>query len=313
MTIAKYNTSKGSNTYKTTVNNYVGGVSVDTSGLEAQIAANTSSISQNRVNIYNLQNVINDIPNKYLKRTGDNSDYSYRFGTVYTDYLQSQNYNSGRGFKLVGSADSTANDKYFFKMIDLGNGYINFTTTTSDETEIVSYTTYKKMILNKNNAFTITNSVSGASVIVQAGYNLTHSHNFTIISEKLQYKYYQSMSLQMTVPPSDTSDDYVWTDAEEVSNGWQIPITSDGRQTTYVLRYIVEYSYSDKTMTGAISLFIQGTDPNNNQTLFYGGSSRYTEMTSTYVQCISGSSGCKMTSDGIYKSSDGGENWTKVL
>ena len=313
MKIAKYNTKKGSNTYKTTINNYIGGSSVDTSGMEAQIAANTISINQNKVNITNLQNVVNDIPNKYLKRTGDSSEHSYKFGTIYTDNLESQNYNSGRGYRLVGSADSTTNDKYFFKIIDLGNGYIHFTYTNSSEAEVVGYTNYDKISLEKHNAFTITNSVSGASVIVQAGYNLTQSQKFTIISEKLQYKYFQSISTLTAAAPSNNFDDSMWADAREVHNGWEIPITSDGRQTTYELRYVVEYSYNDSTINGTISLFISGTDPNNDQTLFYGGSSRYTEMTSTYVQCISGSSGCKITSDGIYKSSDGGENWTKVI
>ena len=322
MRIAKYNTSKGSNTYKTVVNTVVsGGGSVDTSGLEAQIAANSASISENRVNISDLQNTVNAIPGKYLKRTGDSTDSTYRFGTIYTDNLESQNYNSGRGFRLVGDSNSSAEDKYQFKMIDLGNGYINFTATASEETREVYNTSYDKMTLLKNNAFSINNSVPGASVIVSAGYNLTHRNYFTIISEKLQYQYFQSISFTANPPGSEIGgNDTLWFDAEQVGNGWEIPLTSNGRESTYNIRYIVEYSYNSPTAGGTqaqwigyISLYIQGTDPNNNRTYFYGGSYRYTEMTSSYIQCISGTSGYKMTSNGIYKSTDGGESWTKVL
>lgn len=311
MRIAKYNTNKGSNTYKATINNYIGGGNtVDTSGLEAQIATNANNIATNRVDIVNLQNIVNAIPNTYLRRTGDSSIHYYRFGKVYTDNLESGNYSSGRGFSLSGDSNSAEEDKYIFKIIDLGNGYIPFTATTSDQ-EQVSYTSYAKKILEQDSAFTITNSIAGASVVVSAGYNVSNRY-FTIISQKLQYQVYQSLSINAS--PSDS--DAAWNDAE-YTGGWEIPLASNGRECTYKLRYIVEYSYDCGNTTlpavGFISLYIEGTDAENNQTFSYGGSSRYSEMTSSYVQCLSGSCGYKMMADGIYKTTDGGETWTKVL
>lgn len=103
-----------------------------------------------------------------------------------------------------------------------------------------------------------------------------------------------------------------WMELEKDEQGnWIVPLDILGDDMTYSLRYKATVHYNRPNISGNFSVFIEGTDANNNQTVLYGGSTRRTTVTSTAVSVMNNNNGYALMSDGLYKITNG--SWTKLI
>ena len=313
MRFIKYNKTKGKsvsggNTV-TTVNN----PTVDLSGVYARLNEDEATISELNRQVTYLNNVANGLESKYLRKDkSDNTDYTLTIGTARSDNFVSNRYDaSGIGFLLAETGSLSSNPNYTLILSGLGNesSQINSKSVQLDE-QIMNYdTTYNQsVLLDCSNCFSVNTTTDGAYVLIDAGY--TCGSNYTILEESLYMTYFQEMHFNAN--PNQPSDYGI--ELEKQGSYWKVPLVSDGRNTTYNLKYVVKYNYvapGGQVVSGqAINLYIKGT--NNTTTDYYGGVANKLVATPDYLQLTTNGAGIMITSQGIFRMDSQG-NMTQLL
>ena len=89
-----------------------------------------TKVSTLELQLSRAQAALAGLDSKYLSKYGDNSIYSYVLGAIYTNFLQSEMYNNGVGFRLSGNPTATVDDKYNLIIRDVG-GVLSSSTPSS--------------------------------------------------------------------------------------------------------------------------------------------------------------------------------------
>lgn len=315
MRFIKYNITKGksagsnSTVAVATVNN----PTVDLSSVYARLNEDEATINELNRQVTLLNDVANGLESKYLRKDkSDATDYTLSMGNARSNSFVSNRYDSsGIGFLLAETGSASSNPNYALILSGLGNGssQINSKSVQLDE-QIMNYDTIynQSVLLECSSCFTVNTTTDGAYVLIDAGY--TCGSNYTILEESLYMTYFQEMHFNAT------PDQFVYygVELERQGNYWKVPLVSDGRNTTYNLKYVVRYSYvapsSDVAIGQALNLYIKGT--NTTTTDFYGGVANKLVATPDYLQLTTNGAGIRITSQGIFRMDSQG-NMTQLL
>lgn len=318
MRFIKFNITKGksvgSNNAATTVNN----PTVDLSSVYARLNEDEATINELNGQVTLLNNVVNDLESKYLRKDkSDNTDYTLTIGTARSNSFVSKQYDStGIGYLLAETDTASESPNYALILSGLGNGstQINCKSVQLDEPLINYDTIYNQsVVLDCSSCFSINTTTDGAYALIDAGF--TCGSNYTILEETLYMTETQEMQ-PAGAPPVDPSEyEYNYgVELEKQGNYWKVPLTSNGRNTSYHFKYVVKYNYvapSGDVATGqAINLYIKGT--NNTTTDFYGGVANKLVATPDYLQLTTNGTGIRITSQGIFRMDSQG-NLTQLL
>lgn len=314
MRFIKYNITKGKSAVNTNVTTTVNNPTVDLSGVYSRLSENEVAIGDISRQITQLNNLVNGLDSKYLRKdkSDDNSFYTLSIGNARSDSFVSKQYDStGIGFVLTETDTASESPNYALIMSGLGNGctQINSKSVQLDE-QIMNYETIynQEVILNCNSCFSVASNTTGAYVLIDAGY--TCGNQYQILEESLYATYYQEMNVNIS---PEQLEDY-GRELEKQGNYWKVPLVTDGRNTTYNLKYVVKYNYvapSSQVVAGqAINLYIKGT--HTTTTDYYGGIANKLVATPDYLQLTTNKAGIRITSQGIFRMDSQG-NMTQLL
>lgn len=321
MRFIKYNITKGKSSSSGTGSKPTATVytpTVDLSGVYSRMSEDEASISELNRQVTQLNNITSGLDNKYLRKDkSDNTDYILAIGTARSNNFVSNKYDStGIGFLLAETGSASDRPDYTLILSGLGNGFsqINCKSVQLD-TQVMHYETVynQKLELTCSNCFSLANTTQGAYVLINAGY--TCGSNYQILEETLYMTYTQEMQ-PAGAPPINPSqyDQNFGEELEKQGNYWKVPLVSNGRNTTYNLKYVVKYNYvapKGEVVTGqAINLYIKGT--NNTTTDFFGGVANKLVATPDYLQLTTNGAGIRITSQGIFRMDSQG-NLTQLL
>lgn len=316
MRLIKYNISKGtkvSNSNATTNYQVVGNSTVDLSSVYSRLNDDEASISELNRQVTQLNNITSGLDNKYLRKDkADNTDYTLTMGIARSGRFVSSKYDSsGIGFALTETGTASTSPDSALILSGLGNGstQISSRSVQLDE-QIMTYDTIydQSVLLDCSSCFSVNTTTAGAYVLIDAGY--TCGSNYTILEESLYMTYFQEIHFNAT---PDQFVDY-GIELEKQGNYWKVPLVSDGRNTTYNLKYVVKYNYvapGGQVVSGqALNLYIKGT--NNTTTDYYGGVANKLVATPDYLQLTTNGAGIRITSQGIFRMDSQG-NMTQLL
>ena len=306
MIISKYNRAPGDGTKPNIGSTAVagGGSTVDLTPLTEKVAALESEVSQLRLQLNRMQTVMAGLDSRFLSKLGDRSDYAYYLGAVYTDFLQSEMYANGVGFRLSGSATATVDDKYNLIIRDVGWGQVPFSTIQQDDASLVDTDTDEASAqLNETNISIGATHASGY-LLVDCGATLTQERCFTEIAKTVKYKVDHTRNNQHFVDP--------WRDADTDPNGNFILHFGKADNVSIDIRYTFTYAFKHygNITSGTYRLYIRGTDYANNKTDCFAAATKITTINASGVTVMEDNNGARITSSGVELTTDGGAHWS---
>lgn len=309
MNIAKYNIPAGAATTANVGTTAVsgGGYTVDLTPITEKVAALESKVSSLELQLSKLQAAIMGLDSKYLSKMGDRSDYSYFLGALYSDFVQSEMYENGVGYRVSGSPTAAAEDKYNLIIKDYGWGEVPFSTVNQDTVTYVDSDTDEATSQLAVNGISIGTMTAPGYLLVDCGATLTNERCFTVIAKRVSYR------VKVTVGQGTTVSE--WMDAETDSNGMFIlhfATASAGATVKFDIRYTYTYAFRHygNTTSGTLRLYIRGTDPSNSQTDCFGEAVKVSTMNAGCFTVMKDKDGMRLTSDGVQETDDGGLTWT---
>ena len=309
MIIAKYNIApgSGSNASKgaTAVSGGAGGsATVDLFPLTAKIATLEAKVSSLELLLSKANAVLAGLDGRFLSKLGDRSEYSYALGALYTDFIQSEMYDNGVGYRISGSPTAQVEDKYNLIVKDLGWAQVQFNTVRqSDVTMVTDNTDEATAQLTANNV-SIGATLAAGYLLVQCGAVLTNERCFTEVAKRVIYQVSKTIGNQTFVSG--------WREAETDSAGNFILEFGKADNVCFTIRFTYTFAfrkYGDIT-SGTYSLYIGGTDPDDNMTDCFAAAIKTTTVNASGVSVMQGDDGTRITSSGVQHTTDGGTTWT---
>lgn len=305
MIIAKYDIPTGSATKPNTGTTAVagGGSSVDLGPINEKIAALEAKVSQLELQLSKVNSVLSGLDGRFLSKLGDRSEYAYALGSVYTDFIQSEMYDDGVGYRISGSPTAAVDDKYNLIVKDVGWGSIPFTAIQQDTaTEVTSNTDSATDTLITN--FSIGSTTTAGYILLDCGAILTSERCFTIISESVTYYTRERTGTVTNQTPAK--------DAERDGYGNYILHFGKADNVTIYVTYTFTYAFRKRgdITSGTYRLYIRGTDPVNNETDCFAASTKSTRVNASGVTVMDGQNGKRITATGLETTTDGGATWT---
>ena len=309
MIIAKYNIAPGSGSNATVGSTAVAGgsgsgYSVDLTPITEKIAELEAEVSQLRNQLNKVNAAMAALDGKYLSKLGDRSDYSYYLGALYTDFLQSEMFANGVGFRMSGNATASVDDKYNLIIKDVGFGSVTWNTVQQDSANYVDHNTDEATEqLNVANVSIGATSAEGF-LLLDCGATLTNERCFTIIDKRVEYSVRLKHGQQIEVLP--------YTEAEQDANGNFILLFTKADNVTVSIRFTLTYAFRQfgDITSGTYRLYIRGTDPTNNRTDCFAASVKTATLNASGLTIINGNNGTRLTSAGVQHSTDGGTTWS---
>lgn len=308
MIIAKYNIAQGSGSNAsqgaTAVSGGAGGsASVDLTPITDKIATLESKVSNLELQLNKANIVLAGLDGRFLSKFGDRSEYSYALGALYTDFIQSELYWNGVGFRISGSPTAAVEDKYNLIIKDVGWARVAFNSIQQSEVTMVdSNTDGTTAQLNANVSIGATNAAG--YILVDCGATLTNERCFSDVAKTVTYSVTRRIGNQIDVTG--------YQEAETDSAGNFILYFGKGDAISFSIRF--EYTFAFRqygNMTsGTYRLYIQGTDAGNSQTDIFGTTAKTTIVNASGVTVMQGDDGKRITSSGVQTTTDGGTTWT---
>lgn len=309
MIIAKYNIAPGSGSNATVGSTAVAGgsgsgYSVDLTPITEKVAALETEVSQLRNQLNKVNAALAALDGKYLSKYGDRSEYTYALGAVYTEFLQSELYDNGVGYRISGNPTSTVEDKYNLIVKDVGWGYAPWTTVQDSTVTVVNTPTDEDTA--QLNAVNVSIGATNATgfMLLDCGAQLTNERCFTMISKSVQY------SVKVMRNGQQYITDFV--EAETDSNGNFILYFQKGENVSFNIRFKYTYSFKKygNITSGTYRLYIRGTDPSNSRTGCFAATTKTTTVNASGVTVMQGTDGARITSAGVQVTHDGGNTWS---
>ena len=309
MIIAKYNIAPGSGSNATVGSTAVAGgsgsgYSVDLTPITEKVAALETEVSQLRNQLNKANAALASLDGKYLSKYGDRSEYTYALGAVYTEFLQSELYDNGVGYRISGNPTATVEDKYNLIVKDVGWGYAPWTTVQDSTVTVVNTPTDEDTA--QLNAVNVSIGATNATgfLLLDCGAQLTNERCFTLISKSVQY------SVKVMRNGQQYITDFV--EAETDSNGNFILYFQKGENVSFNIRFKYTYSFKKygNITSGTYRLYIRGTDPSNNRTGCFAATTKTTTVNASGVTVMQGTDGARITSAGVQVTHDGGNTWS---
>ena len=309
MIIAKYNIAPGSGSNATVGSTAVAGgsgsgYSVDLTPITEKLAALETEVSQLRNQLNKANAALASLDGKYLSKYGDRSEYTYALGAVYTEFLQSELYDNGVGYRISGNPTATVEDKYNLIVKDVGWGYAPWTTVQDSTVTVVNTPTDEDTA--QLNAVNVSIGATNATgfLLLDCGAQLTNERCFTLISKSVQY------SVKVMRNGQQYITDFV--EAETDSNGNFILYFQKGENVSFNIRFKYTYSFKKygNITSGTYRLYIRGTDPSNNRTGCFAATTKTTTVNASGVTVMQGTDGARITSAGVQVTHDGGNTWS---
>lgn len=308
MNIAKYNIPAGAATKANVGTTAVegGGYTVDLTPITDKVAALESKVSYLEMMFARMQAAFAGLDSKYLSKMGDRSDYSYYLGSVYTDFLQSEMYDNGVGYRMSGSPTAATEDKYNLIVKDYGWGEIPFSTVNQDTATYVDSDTDEATSHLVVNNIVIGQTTAPGYLLVDCGATLTSERCFTEISKKVTY------TVHMTIGQATYVDTHTDTDTD--SNGNFIIHFGKADNVKIDINFIYTYAFRHvgSMTSGTLRLYIRGTDPSNSKTNCFGEAVKVATLNAGAITVMKDEDGMRLTSGAIQETSDGGATWTDV-
>ena len=309
MIIAKYNIAPGSGSNATVGSTAVAGgsgsgYSVDLTPITDKLAALETEVSQLRNQLNKANAALAALDGKYLSKYGDRSEYTYALGAVYTEFLQSELFGNGVGYRISGNPTATVEDKYNLIVKDVGWGYAPWTTVQDSTVTVVNTPTDEDTA--QLNAVNVSIGATNATgfLLLDCGAQLTNERCFTLISKSVQY------SVKVMRNGQQYITDFV--EAETDSNGNFILYFQKGENVSFNIRFKYTYSFKKygNITSGTYRLYIRGTDPSNNRTGCFAATTKTTTVNASGVTVMQGTDGARITSAGVQVTHDGGNTWS---
>lgn len=309
MIIAKYNIAPGIGSNATVGSTAVAGgsgsgYSVDLTPITEKVAALETEVSQLRNQLNKANAALASLDGKYLSKYGDRSEYTYALGAVYTEFLQSELYDNGVGYRISGNPTATVEDKYNLIVKDVGWGYAPWTTVQDSTVTVVNTPTDEDTA--QLNAVNVSIGATNATgfMLLDCGAQLTNERCFTLISKSVQY------SVKVMRNGQQYITDFV--EAETDSNGNFILYFQKGENVSFNIRFKYTYSFKKygNITSGTYRLYIRGTDPSNNRTGCFAATTKTTTVNASGVTVMQGTDGARITSAGVQVTHDGGNTWS---
>jgi len=306
MIIGKYNISKGSATKRSPGSSAVAGSgsTVDLTPITDKVAALEAKVSQLELQLSRVNAVLQGLDGRFLSKLGDRSDYSYYLGALYTDFLQSEMFANGVGYRMSGNATAAVEDKYNLIVKDVGWAQVPFSTVMQSDASYVDHNTDEATAqLNVSNVSIGATNASGF-MLVDCGAEFTNERCFTVIGKRVEYSVRLQHGQQIDVLP--------YTEAEQDANGNFILLFTQADNVTVSIRFTFTYAFRQvgDTTSGTYRLYIRGTDPTNNRTDCFAASIKTATLNASGLTVINGNNGTRLTSGGVQHSTDGGNTWS---
>lgn len=308
MIIAKYDRPTGSGAKASVGSTAVAGggasASVDLGPLNEKVAALETKVSQLELQLSKIQGVLAGLDGRFLSRLGDRSEYSYAFGALYTDFIQSELYNNGVGFRVSGSPTATVEDKYNLIIKDVGWGTVPFNTVQQASASYVDNDTDEatgELVMS----YTSIGATNAAGyLLIDCGATLTNERCFTEIAKSVVYQVRTTIGNQSFVTEPMEAD----TD----SNGNFILYFTEGNNVSIRAWFTYTYAFHKygNLTSGTYRLYIRGTDYANNQTDCFAASLKSATLNASGLTVMNGNLGKRFTSSGVQTTTDGGNTWT---
>ena len=308
MKIGKYDISSGSGTKPNTGTTAVAGSvpTIDLTPLTDKVAALENEVSNLKLALSRMSTALNGLDAKYLSKFGDSSIYTYMLGAVYTDYIQSEMYDNGVGYRISGNPTATVDDKYNLVIRDVGWGTVGWNTVQQSEVTYVDENTDEAtdQLIATNVSIGATNA--DGYMLLDCGATLTNERYFTVISKSVTYRVQATIGQQIHI--SDTME------AGTDNNGNFILFFSkaDNIRFTITFRFTYAFRKANQYASGTYRLYIRGTDPSNNRTDCFGAADKTTKINASGFSVMQGDNGYRITSAGLEVTTDGGTTWTSV-
>lgn len=309
MIIGKYNIAQGSGSNASAGATAVaggsgGGSSVDLTPITDKIAVLESKVSQLELQLSKANAVLAGLDGRFLSKLGDRSEYSYALGALYTDFIQSEMYDNGVGFRVSGNATAAVDDKYNLIIKDVGWATVAFATVTENTVTIVDTNTNEETAQLNASAINIGATHAQGYVLVDCGATLTNERCFTIISKTVEYSVRHTIGYQIY--------DTEYTEAETDTNGNYILKFQEADNVKLYIRFKFTFAfrqYGDIT-SGTYRLYIRGTDPSNNLTDCFAAAMRVATVNASGITVMQGNNGYRISSEGVQHTTDGGTSWS---
>ena len=309
MIIAKYNIPQGSGSNAVNGATAVAGgggvgASVDLTPITDKIAALETAVSNLQLQLSKANAVLAGLDSRFLSKYGDRSEYSYALGALYTDFIQSERFGNGVGFRISGSATEAVEDKYNLIVKDLGWAQVAFNTVLqSDVTMVTNNTDEASAQLNANNV-SIGATLASGYLLIQCGAILTNERCFTEVAKRVTYQVSSTIGNQTLVSE--------WREAETDSAGNFILEFGKADNVRFSIRFAYTFAFRKygNITSGTYRLYIGGTDPDDNKTDCFAAAIKTTTVNASGVTVMQGNDGTRITSSGVQHTTDGGTTWT---
>lgn len=308
MKVLKYDRTKGSAPVQSQSISMVGG-----GNASADIAALNTRISMLESTILRISNELDKRKN-YLQKGGDNTSGAYTFGSV-----------KAERFDTLGKVEIFENNdegKGYVRINGYANGRIPFVAKQGDYDYIdVTPRVEVKGVASVEgaSAFSLANATEGMQIKFNVGYNtpsLGRDFSITLIRAYVGVPITQAAPRANLVPDAGEPTSHFWFECEmdSVSNTATFTVPYDAINMTYAVRVNVYYSFltSSQISSATIRAWYDGTDGN----MTYCTIEEASRCTSSqdFVEVMQNSEiGCQLRATGLYKTTDGGANWTKVV
>lgn len=309
MIIAKYNIAPGSGSNASAGSTAVAGgngqgSNVNLAPITDKIATLEATVSQLQLQLSRVNSTLAGLDSRFLSKFGDRSDYSYFLGSLYTDFLQSEMFGSGVGFRLSGNATAAVDDKYNLIIKDVGWSAINFATLQQAEATLVDTNTDQETAQFNVTDINIGQTNAAGYLLVDCGATLTNERCFSTIAKSVEYLVKYTIGNQTFVG--------AYVDAEADANGNFILYFPKADTVKISIRFRYTYAFREygNITSGTYRLYIRGTDPTNNKTDCFAASTKVTTINASGITVMNGNNGKRLTATGIQSTTDGGVTWT---
>ena len=309
MIIAKYNIApgSGSNASKgaTAVSGGAGGsATVDLSPLTEKIATLETKVSTLELLLSKANAVLAGLDGRFLSKLGDRSEYSYALGALYTDFIQSEMYGNGVGYRISGSPTAQVEDKYNLIVKDVGWARVAFNAVRQDEVTLVDRNTDETTAQLGWVNVSIGPTLASGYVLIDCGAELTNERCFTTISKRVTYKVTRTIGGQSFVSQN--------IEAETDSNGNFILYFDKADNVSFSIRFRYTFAFRQygNMTSGTYRLYIRGTDPANNRTDIFAAATKVVTLNASGLTVMQGDNGARITCDGVQTTVNGGTTWT---
>jgi len=310
MIIGKYNIAPGSGSNASKGSTSVAGgggvgASVDLTPLTDKIAVLEQKVSSLETQLSRVQSVLAGLDGRFLSKLGDRSEYSYALGALYTDFIQSELYTRGVGFRISGSPTAAVEDKYNLIVKDVGLTTVTWSTVQDADVTIVNTNTDEATAqLNTSSYVSIGAPATSGYLLLDCGATLTNERCFTTIAKKVIYSTRRIINNKLIITP--------YEEAETDSNGnFIIHFEAGGDSIGVSIHFTYTYSFRKygNVTSGTYRLYIRGTDPSNNQTECFAAAVKSATLNASGVTVMQGLKGARITCDGVQTTNDGGTTW----